>query len=735
MHYQCAICIFAEFRIWKGTVTQRGPGFLFQLGRWRVKYHQRSETLPFPPYDSRIVLCGARIRKPGRSNNRRKARKTRVLCGKHALRDDGPKGSAVKKCLAVGTLSTTSLKLEGDDVFKLKASARLHEIVRYMAQTNLHILALQETRFTFTSGEGFDILKRKLRHGNKIFFIYLMSAVKGYNGMGFITQEPIKAWKVNDRIIAGEFNIEGGSAFMLNAYGPTRDSPEEAKQEFDISLTNAFHEAVGKAPRRPALLLGDLNAPLTFGKTTEEDELVVERLKGLLEGIDCKSGHSLCPSKRVWTCILPNDAKRQLDHIAVCSRFASALRHHQVFAAPTPTVHFLVRAEIRIKWKISSNIKRSKIHWFQLSNPEHAEKFNNRICEQVAAQLHTEDLPSWDLLASCLRSSGKEIPKPITKISLDIQEPVEGLQGAETDNLRNIFMQSKRHKDFNELVSHNRGAIEDAITRSCEVLESKMKKNHASPWRAVKEICGVDRADFNIPGTSNRQKLVEIKTFFEAFAGDTGGDDNIRFLEANLPTNTLEDAPFTEEELRSGISHFGRGKAPGKDEIPMEAFACIVDNDYLRKWLLSIINRVYDTGLAPEVWGDVLQVPIPKKGDLTLLKNWRPICLVNCVVKLMNCLILQRIRPYVEPVLRHNQFGFRPDRSGGFLLMGAFACIVDNDKELRMVTGEPDPSQTDLEVPRPTSSTSFRLSKAAPTCCCQHASSTNCTSTRLIQEV
>ena len=54
---------------------------------------------------------------------------------------------------------------------------------------------------------------------------------------------------------------------------------------------------------------------------------------------------------------------------------------------------------------------------------------------------------------------------------------------------------------------------------------------------------------------------------------------------------------------------------------------------------------------------------------------------------------------------------------------------------LRMVTGKPDPSQTDLEVPRPTSSTSFRLSKAAPTCCCQHAALTNCTSTRLTQEV
>ena len=54
---------------------------------------------------------------------------------------------------------------------------------------------------------------------------------------------------------------------------------------------------------------------------------------------------------------------------------------------------------------------------------------------------------------------------------------------------------------------------------------------------------------------------------------------------------------------------------------------------------------------------------------------------------------------------------------------------------LRMVTGKPDPSQTDLEVPRPTSSTSFRFSKPATTCCCQQAASTNCTSTRLTQEV
>ena len=58
-----------------------------------------------------------------------------------------------------------------------------------------------------------------------------------------------------------------------------------------------------------------------------------------------------------------------------------------------------------------------------------------------------------------------------------------------------------------------------------------------------------------------------------------------------------------------------------------------------------------------------MQVPVPKKGDTAELANWRPICLVNTIVKLINAMILNRVRPVVERVLRENQFGFRPERS------------------------------------------------------------------------
>ena len=134
-------------------------------------------------------------------------------------------------------------------------------------------------------------------------------------------------------------------------------------------------------------------------KTTEEDELVVERLKGLLEGIDFKSGHSLCPSKRVWTCILPNDAKRQLDHIAVCPRFASALRHHQVFAAPTRQCTFCASRDSNQMEDIVQHQKFENTLVSIIKHQNMQRSLTTEFVNRSQRNWHTEDLPSWDLLA------------------------------------------------------------------------------------------------------------------------------------------------------------------------------------------------------------------------------------------------------------------------------------------------------------------------------------------------
>ena len=56
-------------------------------------------------------------------------------------------------------------------------------------------------------------------------------------------------------------------------------------------------------------------------------------------------------------------------------------------------------------------------------------------------------------------------------------------------------------------------------------------------------------------------------------------------------------------------------------------------------------------------------MPIPKNGDLTLPLNYRGISLIPIAATIYNKLLLNRLVPAVDPLLRNNQNGFRGGRS------------------------------------------------------------------------
>ena len=64
-----------------------------------------------------------------------------------------------------------------------------------------------------------------------------------------------------------------------------------------------------------------------------------------------------------------------------------------------------------------------------------------------------------------------------------------------------------------------------------------------------------------------------------------------------------------------------------------------------------------------ERWTEGCILPFPKKGNLTITDNYRGITLTPIAAKIYNLMILNRIRPYVDPILRKNQNGFRTNRS------------------------------------------------------------------------
>ena len=123
----------------------------------------------------------------------------------------------------------------------------------------------------------------------------------------------------------------------------------------------------------------------------------------------------------------------------------------------------------------------------------------------------------------------------------------------------------------------------------------------------------------------------------------------------------LEKRRFTINEGRKSIHSLRQHKTPGYDGLPAEAYY------HLLTHLLCILaHRLWDivTGqtLLPPDWAKVVR-PLYKKGDWANPDNWRPIVCAVMEVKIVQTILLCRIRPHLDPHIPASLWGAIPGRS------------------------------------------------------------------------
>ncbi len=102
------------------------------------------------------------------------------------------------------------------------------------------------------------------------------------------------------------------------------------------------------------------------------------------------------------------------------------------------------------------------------------------------------------------------------------------------------------------------------------------------------------------------------------------------------------------------------GKAPGEDGVFLEMFK--VDEDRLPLVLVKLFNKIKESGMLPSEWKKGVIVKIPKKGDLSNCGNWRGITLSPTALKIFCKVLLNRMEPVLDGILREEQAGFRKGR-------------------------------------------------------------------------
>ncbi|KAL3679780.1 hypothetical protein R1sor_022736 [Riccia sorocarpa] len=117
---------------------------------------------------------------------------------------------------------------------------------------------------------------------------------------------------------------------------------------------------------------------------------------------------------------------------------------------------------------------------------------------------------------------------------------------------------------------------------------------------------------------------------------------------------------FTGEELHNAAKLLGRSKCPGPDGIPLEFFLLFWET--VSPLLLRATTHGLQNGTLLPFFNKGVITLLHKDGDNTLLKNKRPITLLNSVYKIWAKALQIRLSPVLQRLISWEQNAFLPGR-------------------------------------------------------------------------
>ena len=179
---------------------------------------------------------------------------------------------------------------------------------------------------------------------------------------------------------------------------------------------------------------------------------------------------------------------------------------------------------------------------------------------------------------------------------------------------------------------------------------SDERKNKVA-WDLIRDVTGGGGSGGGglVEGGSAEGRLESWRKHFSGVLGEPPSvpdeDMVIEKVSEELPIST---EPFNEGEYRAAKK---KGKASGIDGVAPEVLKRAAIDDII----LGFFNTALEDGGFPSQWRELIIVPVPKKGDLTKTGNYRGISLTSSALKTLNKIILNRLLPHIEPLLRNSQ--------------------------------------------------------------------------------
>ena len=227
-----------------------------------------------------------------------------------------------------------------------------------------------------------------------------------------------------------------------------------------------------------------------------------------------------------------------------------------------------------------------------------------------------------------------------------------------------------------------RQAKRDFILEKLEVNQNNAKKF----WKVIREVVPTDKgaksADILLKDKGVYINKEEVSHFINDYFINIGNYSAVG--PADITEDHKEDSgvmpsPPTEDrvgtvplmyfeqisktEVLKVVKEINISKSSGLENI--SSFIVKVMFTALAPQIAHLMNLSLTTSSFPAAWKVALVIPIPKSGNLSMVKNYRPISLLPLPGKILEKLVHSQLSNYLdaERLLSPNQHGFRKGRS------------------------------------------------------------------------
>ena len=592
----------------------------------------------------------------------------------------------------------TELSFGNWNVRTLRQDGKLEELVTEFKRYKLDMCALTETRLT-----GAD--KTVLEDG-----MTLLTSGRGdglhYQGVGLLlgrkASKALTEWEpVDERLLYARFKSNHGNMSVFVCYAPTNNDDDNKKDEFYAKL----EEVAERVPRHDMVAcIGDFNAVVGSSNVGFESCMgsmgVGNKMSdnGVRFASFCLANELIIGGtlfkhrelhKTTW--VSPcGRYKNQIDHIAVSKKHCSSLLDVRVRrGGDIGSDHQLVVSKFRMKLKSPKNEQHGSARYdVDLLRRDGNEKQEYMLeCRTRFSAL--EMLEEEEMDVNEMWRNGKEVLHEAAKHTIGrrrrakrkkwmsdetwsmVEKRREAKLKSELSNGVNRDVERAEyfslHSEVKRLCRRDkRRHVNEKVTHTEVLMNKNDGQSQRIAYEAIKELTGAANKRSEIPVRDRNGVLLtkdsDIKNRWKEHFDDVLNrpippDVEIPAAERDLDMDVRN---IRAEEVQKAIDQLKNYKAPGEDGIFPEMFK-IVDEG-LKGFLTKLFNKIWINGEIPKEWKQGVIVKIPKKGDLSECGNWRGITLSPIGLKIFCKVLLNRMEPVLDGLLREEQAGFRRGR-------------------------------------------------------------------------